>query len=364
MNVLLFPRILAKTGVGNHVKQLSDELCRQGHSVTVVSSTKDIQLNDDVVFIQLPADSMNPFHILKVIRTLHTIIEEKQIDIVHCHHRKASLIMHMYNMFYRIPFVYSSHSANIPSGFLYRKLTFVGDCVIAVSKEVQQSLKKNLRIPEEKIVTIPNGIIPIYPLTDEAVAEQKTAWGIPSDSYVLAMHSRIDPVKNHLLMVEAVSQLKEESKRKVTVVCSGETEGAYYEELRNRIHELKLDDRFVFVGWTKPENILGIADFLFLPSKNEGFALSVAEAFMMGVPVARTHTAGFEEQQYCLLIDAKDPQPIVKIIEALIQYGKEPYKERIEKQRILAFQEFTLETMTKRTVAVYKAVTQRYKEKP
>lgn len=33
MNVLLMARIIAKTGVGNHVKQLSEELANQGHSV-------------------------------------------------------------------------------------------------------------------------------------------------------------------------------------------------------------------------------------------------------------------------------------------------------------------------------------------
>ena len=141
MKILLFPRILAKTGVGNHVKQLSEELCRQGHSVTVVSSTKELDLDENVEFIKLDADSKNPLRIGRVIMDLHKIIEERNIEIVHCHHRKASLIMRLYNIFYRMPFVYTSHLAKIPNNFIYRKMTFVGERAIAVSGEVSESTK-------------------------------------------------------------------------------------------------------------------------------------------------------------------------------------------------------------------------------
>ena len=44
MNVLLMARIIAKTGVGNHVKQLSEELANQGHSVWVVASTNEMNV--------------------------------------------------------------------------------------------------------------------------------------------------------------------------------------------------------------------------------------------------------------------------------------------------------------------------------
>ena len=44
MNILLMARIIAKTGVGNHVKQLSEELANQGHKVWVVSSTNEMDI--------------------------------------------------------------------------------------------------------------------------------------------------------------------------------------------------------------------------------------------------------------------------------------------------------------------------------
>lgn len=42
MNILLMSRIIARTGVGNHIHQLYNELVRQGHSVWVVASSNEM----------------------------------------------------------------------------------------------------------------------------------------------------------------------------------------------------------------------------------------------------------------------------------------------------------------------------------
>ena len=46
MNIMLFSRICAKTGVGNHMNQLANELVAQGHSVWVLSSTNEQGIED------------------------------------------------------------------------------------------------------------------------------------------------------------------------------------------------------------------------------------------------------------------------------------------------------------------------------
>lgn len=56
MNILLMARIIAKTGVGNHVKQLSEELVNQGHKVWVIASTNDMEIGSrpgGVIFKQI-----------------------------------------------------------------------------------------------------------------------------------------------------------------------------------------------------------------------------------------------------------------------------------------------------------------------
>ena len=45
-NKLVFICSGEKSGVGNHMKLLSEELTRQGHKVVVVSSTNDLKLGE------------------------------------------------------------------------------------------------------------------------------------------------------------------------------------------------------------------------------------------------------------------------------------------------------------------------------
>lgn len=46
MNIILFSKIAAKSGVGNHLRMLSSEMIRQGHNVVVVSATNDLGIGN------------------------------------------------------------------------------------------------------------------------------------------------------------------------------------------------------------------------------------------------------------------------------------------------------------------------------
>ncbi|MBR3792000.1 MAG: glycosyltransferase family 4 protein [Clostridia bacterium] len=356
MNVLIFSRILEKTGVGNYIKQLSEQLNNEGHKVIVVSNTKKQDIADGVGFIKIPAASNNPLKIISCVKKLREIIKKNNIDVVHCHHRKAALIMRIYNIFFSVPVVYTLHLANIPSDFIHRKMTFVGNKAIAISNEVREFLITKIKIPAKKIATVYNGVKVIERLSDDEIIEIKKEWNIPDGKYVIVMHSRIDKVKNQIIVVEAINELPDSIKQQIIVVCSGEKTGQYYDELVDKINAYGLQKNFVFVGWVSAEKIFSVADFMFLPSTNEGFALSVAEAFMMRVPVARTKTAGYEEQKYCLPIKADSTLEIKEILCDLCVNGKDQYKEIIDKAYELAMKEFTIEVMTKRNIDVYKEV--------
>lgn len=66
MNIMLFSRICARTGVGNHIKELAEELMREGHKVVVVSGTNDINIPENAgggVF------NLLKFHYLELIQS-------------------------------------------------------------------------------------------------------------------------------------------------------------------------------------------------------------------------------------------------------------------------------------------------------
>lgn len=47
MNIMIFSKIVAKSGVGNHIRMLSAELVKQGHKVVVVSTTNNLGIGND-----------------------------------------------------------------------------------------------------------------------------------------------------------------------------------------------------------------------------------------------------------------------------------------------------------------------------
>ncbi len=360
MNILLFSRIVAKSGVGNHMKQLSEELVRQGHYVIVVSSTNDLQIGrgtSQVDFVELDVTSLNPIVILKQVRELHKIILDRKIDIVHCHHRMAALYMKVYRIFYRIPMVYTLHLANVPADVLHRSMTFVGDKAIGVSTEVSNFLVEKLRVNKSKVVTIFNGVDEkqLLPLSVEEKESLRERWNVKPSNIVFAMHSRIDEVKNHALVVEAVRMMSKEEREKVKIICSGSQTGSYYEKIAKIIDEYGLNESFVFTGWANTRDILGISDALILTSTNEGFPLSVVEAFLLKVPVLRTRTGGFDDQRYCFELMLNNPQQVKEEMLKIVK-DKADYREHVEKAYEYAWNNFTVEKMTGKTVTIYQEV--------
>ncbi len=360
MNVMLFSRIIAKSGVGNYMKLLSNELARQGHYVVVVSTNNEMEIGgtERIIFEKLDNLSKKPIDIIKNIKHLRKIIMTHHIDIVHCHHRMAAFYMRLYNSFYHIPIVYTLHLADVPCNYIYRKMTFVGDKAMGVSSEVSIFLVDKLKVPKDKVVTVFNGVEPggLTPLIVEEKRIVRKKWDIPEGSIVFSLHSRIEEVKNQLLIVEAVKRLDKEERKKVIILCSGVKTGEYYKKVMDTIENYKLKEYFRFIGWADTREVLGISDFLICPSRNEGFLLTSVEAFFMKIPVFRTETAGFREQKYCFPISMDDPEITTAIMRDIYQNGVEKYYKYVQEAYLYAMENFTVKVMAEKIVQVYRDV--------
>lgn len=362
MNIMLFSKIIARSGVGNHIRMLSLELARQGHNVVVVSATNDLNIGSNagggVEFVKINRLSLSPITIIKSIRMIRKIIKKKKIDIVHCHHRMAGLYMKFYRFFHKIPVVYTLHLADIPSDFIHRLMTDTGDMAIGVSSEVSRFMIEKLGIQKEKVVTIYNGVDcdELGELSQEEKERLRRKWEIPEDKIILALHSRIEEVKNHMLVVKTAAELSDKTKEKLLFLCSGSREGSYYKKMKTAIKNYGLEDEFRFVGWSKTREILGTADLLILPSTKEGFPLSVVEAFLMKRPVVSTRTAGFDDQSFCIPIRHDNTIDLKNILNQIAEDGIDKVYENVEEAYQYAKENFTVEAMTRKTVLLYETV--------
>ena len=126
-----------------------------------------------VGFYQLPFENYNLIAAFRNLRKMHIFFVNRKIDIVHCQHRVASLYMKFYNLFWKMPYVYTLHLAPIPADFLHRMGTSVGNQAIAISTEVYNFLNKQLHVPESKITTVLNGVdeTKLVRLSDAEIAD-------------------------------------------------------------------------------------------------------------------------------------------------------------------------------------------------
>lgn len=358
MNIMLFPRVLAKTGVGNYVIELSTELTHMGHKAFIVSGFNQLEFNDpNIKYIHIPVNkkTKNPFHHLKNIKAICKCIKDNKIDIVHCHHRMTALYMKICSFFVRTKFVYTLHSVDIPCDLRHRIFTFVGKAAIAVSTEAKEFLVNKMHVRKKKVYKILSGVDEsrLLPLSDTERKSLKEKWNIGEDKIVVAIHSRIAAVKNHILVAEALNKLSLEQRKNIVVVCSGDTNSAYYRKLIIKIAEYDLGYNFRFVGWCDSRDILGIADFMLAPSFKEGFPLNVVEAFLMKVPVARSKTGGFDDQKYCFRISCETPGDVVRILTDLCAGDAKKYYCNVEKAYNYALNNFTLKVMAEKIIDVY-----------
>ena len=166
--------------------------------------------------------------------------------------------------------------------------------VIAVSEFTRQELIEMLRVPDEKIRVVPNGV------GDEFTNVGEAAEG----DYVLAVGT-LEPRKNLERLVEAVQR----TKRELRVVGARGWGGV--EVGGNGVRWLGE------VSDTELARLYRGAACVAYPSLYEGFGIPVLEAMACGVPVVTTRGTAMEEvaDGAAVLVDARDPAEIAAGIE-------------------------------------------------
>lgn len=108
--------------------------------------------------------------------------------------------------------------------------------------------------------------------------------GIPANAYVLGHVGRMDPVKNHVFLLQILQQsVRRDQNVRLLLVGDG--------SLRRTIEDAALDlgirDYVIFVGNRDdvPRLLLGAMDIFIFPSFYEGLPLSIIEAQAAGLPI-------------------------------------------------------------------------------
>jgi glycosyltransferase involved in cell wall biosynthesis len=165
--------------------------------------------------------------------------------------------------------------------------------VVATSEQEARELATG-GIAREKIVVRRNGVL--VPSELPARGAFRNQHGIPADALVVLFLGRLSAKKSPELLLDAFAALpKEIGGHTVWLVFAGPDEAGMAVRLASEARKLAVSERVVFPGSVLGEKKWAAyrdADVFVLPSRNENFGNTAAEAAACGTPVIVTENCG------------------------------------------------------------------------
>lgn len=227
------------------------------------------------------------------------------------------------------------------------------DSIVCVSETVREYCQTIGNFPASKLCTIPNGIV--LESTPSASANLSDL-GIKDEDRVVLFVGRLDPQKGlDWLIPELPPFFKAFPQHRLVLVGDGPQK----EALSRLIESNRLQNHVLFAGWRKDiTSLLSRSEMLILPSRWEGMPNVVLEAMASSRPVVVTRAEGTAE-----LLGAEEEDQLVEFGDAdafrqkMSYWANRPETAKLqgEKNHQRACEEFSLDRMIDRYVAIYES---------
>lgn len=360
MNILQLSKHMDDSGVNSHIIQLSRMLTLEGHRVIVLSSggPHTIELEEmNIEHFKIPFMSKNPFVQLMNLFLLIRLIYIERIDIAHTHWRSTGIYLKLASIFTGVDFIWTNHSNNIPSGWLYKVFTFSGKATLTVASDMLPMLHKRLGISKKKLHVVFNGVDSeqYIQYSCQKKQELKELYKVGNQK-VICLLGRLAPVKGHLYFLDALGEMMKNNVNiaQYKVLFTGNGSDQYKDAIIQKAKNYGLIDSIVFTGYVNPVDILNISDVMVLPSENEGFGIVCIEAFAMGVPVIRTKTGGYSDMKdFCIGVEYGDTETLSNALLEVLS-NEVRTKEMVNMASRFYEQKLTAKKMGEEVLKIYK----------
>ena len=317
------PFAWATGGAARSVYELSKELVKRGHEVTML--TTDLY---EPSKRWVACESPEYIEGIKVLRFRnisdwlawkhHVSISPSIIKYLRSHLREYDIV-HLQDLIsllaiatakycrkFDIPYVLTTHGSipwlneRKPLNWLYNKawghdMLWNASKVAALTKTEAEQYK-NMGVSEGKIDIVPNGIdLSEYDNLPQR-GEFRRKYGLNSEQKIILYLSRIHKIKGPNLLAKAFAALSNDFSD-AKLVITGPDDG-YLPALERLIKELKIEEKVLFTGALYGREKLQAyvdADVYVLPSSYEIFGITVLEACACGTPVIVTDRCGCNE---------------------------------------------------------------------
>lgn len=230
-------------------------------------------------------------------RRLRSLFRERGYDVVHGFKMASEVYTAVSATWAGVPYRFGSFRNIYNLGIHYRLLHHLVDKFldgwIVNSRAGATSLALHAHIPRKKVMVLRNGLCAEMLSTGLQPKEAKVNLGISADSIVVTMIARLEPPKNHLLLLNAAKRLIAQAP-KVRFLVVGN--GSLRTVLENYNSAQGLSERVLFLGH-RPDiaEILAATDISVLTSNYEGMPNAIMESMAAGKPIVASKYPGYEE---------------------------------------------------------------------
>lgn len=311
----------------------------------------------------------------KALWQIKKLIKKTKPDIIHLNSSKISILGALAGWLYnskifnrRAKIIYTVHgwvfNEPLPKAARQKYLRLekftarFKDKLICVSHSDYDIAQKEKIAPDQKLITIHNGIKPINFLAkDEAKKILQTHlpayFNLNEADLLLGSIGNLYKNKGYEYLIEAIRILVDNGLNAKTVIIG---EGQGRKELENWISQLSLKKNIFLAGRINAAPLLKAFDAYVCSSVKEGLSYTIIEAMSAELPIIATEVGGNSEliknEQEGLLVPSKDPK---KIARAIIKIANDfELAQKLARQaRLKAEQNFTIEKMLEKTKQVY-----------
>jgi len=336
-------------GISHYVYNLSKNLIKKGHNVTVITrgSWRGLKriFNEGVNIYELPYVPVYPFHIKIqnfLINKLFKFIENG-FDIVHIHHPLPPLIHTKLPKIITVHTIKYAESLEVEkigirsSGYkLFSKYIFPfekkiinsSDVLTSVSNSISNEIRVHINV-KKQIHVLGNGVNTNYFSPIDRSIDNNDEVKKPYILYVGRLGYRkglIDLIKSASYVCNSYPEAQ------FVIIGRGEIE----KKLKILVKDMKLNNNFSFLGSVSMDELLYYyqnATIFVLPSYYEGLPTTILEAMACGLPVIATKVDGVPEiirdGENGILIPKKNPKTMARAILTLL--NDEEFRKKIGK---------------------------------
>jgi sugar transferase (PEP-CTERM/EpsH1 system associated) len=230
--------------------------------------------------------------------------------------------------------------------------------VMTLNGSMRADLSAECLLPEAFIQIIANGVDLDIFCPQQKRQSLRAGFNLPKDRLIVGNVARLDPVKNHEVILRALCRINKAIRPFFLLVG----DGGHRIALQRQIHKLGLDSDVCLFGYSnRISELLNCMDFYVQSSLYEGFSNTVLEALACGLPILATKVGGttdiLTENEEGFFFQPTDDKMLASLFVRLLQ-DQELRCVLGEQARRRAAQYFPVQSMVHKYEAVYRDVVQ------